>query len=134
MIAIIVLLASFGSTAECVQSSRDEPTVWIKDNGESHFIHLLEGEDKKCKKLVDEFNANKLSRVCGCKKLVVQDTQDRLRLKCALVINQKVLSKTVATYYYYDDGISILACHRLSNILMNNDRSRRLKFGRRNFQ
>lgn len=119
MIGILIPLILIGASAECVDSSRNEPVVFIKDKGQSHFVHLLEGETKECERLAHGFNYNSLNNVCGCKKIVAWGERDRVRLRCATKLSDgNIVSSTVAIYYYYDDDISIPACKRLAGILM----------------
>lgn len=124
MIAALIILSFLGATAECVKSNRDEPVVMIKDSGKSHFIYLLKGEDKLCDKLVQGFNAGKLSRVCGCKKIGPSRRynvdRDRIWLKCAHILSdpKRVVSATVGIYYYYDDSVSLPACKKSRDIIM----------------
>jgi len=119
LISLILSLSLLGATAECVESKRGEPTVWIKDHGKSHFIHLLEGEDALCLRLVRKFNTGENILTCGCKRLIAWGERDRIRLRCAMVINGKVYSHTSGIYYYYDDGISLPACKKTRDVLMH---------------
>jgi len=124
MISIVLSLSLLGATAECIESRRGEPTVWIKDHGKSHFIHLLEGEEALCGQLVIAFNTGVHTLTCGCKKIVDWGMRDRVRLRCAMVIDKKVYSRTTGIYYYYDDGVSLQACKKTRDTLMKRYRKR----------
>lgn len=129
MISALIIASTLSFTAECVESRRDEPVVMIKADGKSHFIYLLKGEDKLCAKLVKEFNAGKLLRVCGCKKIGPSPRydvkRDRLWLRCSHVLDdpRRVVTATVGVYYYYDD-VSLSACKKARNKIRKGGRNK----------
>jgi len=118
VIAVVVMMA-LGVTAECVETSRNEPTVMITDGNQKHYIHLLEGERQLCESFVSHINREEARTICGCKHLTYwqNDTEfNTVGLKCAYIRAGHVVSRKVAEYFYHPEMIP--ACHRLGKLLM----------------
>ena len=112
---LALLILSTPPTAECKEGRRDDPAVVVTHDGRQHWVYFQKHEHGTCTSYARRFVDENLPRVCGCKTLKYPGKKDRLGLKCANRVDDKIISKYVAIYYYTE---SIRACNRLRDILM----------------
>lgn len=118
MMSTIILVSVIGLTAECKEGMRDDP-VMIVHAEKNHYIYFLPDEMSLCKKYATAFERGELKAVCGCKILKDHsELDDRLRLRCAYRVDDKIRSRSMMWFYYYPQMTK--ECKRIQKLLMRN--------------
>jgi len=116
----LMLIIGLGATADCVKTSRNEPTVMVSDGYGKYFVHLLKGEEALCEKYVRAFNSGEAQNICGCKHIRYWrggKKYNTVRLRCIFTYHGALHEMKLGEYYYYPEMIG--ACKKTAQIHMN---------------